>query len=70
MSITSPIPVLQGSRGTVLRSDGEALLLSRPHEELRIPLVAIERVRAEGRSVTVELTARPGRRRPSAGSAV
>jgi hypothetical protein len=60
MSITSPIPVLQGSRGTVLRSDGGALLLSRPHEELRIPLVAIERVRAEGRSVAVELTAAAG----------
>ncbi|MFD7557420.1 hypothetical protein ACFV9E_23135 [Streptomyces sp. NPDC059835] len=60
MPITSPIPVLQGSKNTVLRSDGGALLLSRPHEELRIPLVAIERVRAEGRSVTVELTAAAG----------
>ncbi|MFD4110137.1 hypothetical protein ACFWWU_28815 [Streptomyces sp. NPDC058650] len=60
MSITSPIPVLQGSKNTVLRSDGRALLLSRPHEELRIPLMAIERVRAEGRSVAVELTAAAG----------
>ncbi|POX56218.1 hypothetical protein C3489_05685 [Streptomyces sp. Ru71] len=60
MSITSPIPVLQGNRGTVLRSNGEALILSRPNEELRIPLVAIARVRADGRSVTVELTAAAG----------
>ncbi|MGW5423954.1 hypothetical protein [Streptomyces sp. NPDC003943] len=60
MSITSPIPVLQGSKGTVLRAEGAVLLLSRPHEELRIPLVAIERIRAEGRSVTIELTAAAG----------
>ncbi|MET9607359.1 DUF3592 domain-containing protein [Streptomyces sp. NPDC006512] len=60
MPITSPIPVLQGSKKTVLRSVGGALLLSRPHEELSIPLAAIERVRAAGRSVAVELTAAVG----------
>ncbi|MFD3874485.1 hypothetical protein [Streptomyces sp. NPDC058623] len=60
MPITSPLPVAQGGKKTVLRSDDGALLLSRPHEELRIPLAAIERVRAEGRSVTVELTAAVG----------
>ncbi|MFI5527435.1 hypothetical protein ACIA8O_02655 [Kitasatospora sp. NPDC051853] len=57
MSITSPIPVLRGDRDSVLRLDGEALVLSRPHERLRIPLAAVRQVRAEGRSVTVELAA-------------
>ncbi|WP_282696284.1 hypothetical protein [Streptomyces sp. CC208A] len=60
MSLTSPIPVLQGNKGAALRSEGESLILSRPHEELDIPLAAIERVRAEGRSVAVELTAPAG----------
>ncbi|WP_329120768.1 hypothetical protein [Streptomyces sp. NBC_01353] len=57
MSITSPIPVLQGSRGTELRSEGEELVLSRSDEVLRIPFAAIARVRAEGRDVALELTA-------------
>ncbi|MER6709225.1 hypothetical protein [Streptomyces fumanus] len=60
MSNTSPIPVLRGSRGTVLRAQGTTLFLGRPHEEVRIPLVAIERIRAEGRSVTIELIAKAG----------
>ncbi|MGW2396181.1 hypothetical protein ACWCYY_06475 [Kitasatospora sp. NPDC001664] len=57
MSITSPIPVLRGSQGAVLRLDGEALVLTRPHAQLRIPLAAVRRVRAEDRSVSVELAA-------------
>ncbi|MFG2328543.1 hypothetical protein ACGFMM_02855 [Streptomyces sp. NPDC048604] len=60
MSITSPIPVLQGDRGSELRSDGAELLLRRPDDELRIPYAAIARVRAERRAVTVELTAPVG----------
>ncbi|MEV6328888.1 hypothetical protein [Streptomyces sp. NPDC051909] len=60
MSISSPIPVLQGDRGTELRSAGEELVLRRPDAELRIPLAAIARVRAERRDLAVELTAPAG----------
>ncbi|MDT9690710.1 hypothetical protein Q5762_20650 [Streptomyces sp. P9(2023)] len=57
MSTTSPVPVLQGNRGTELRAEGEELVLSRPDEVLRIPFAAIARVRAQGRDVALELTA-------------
>jgi hypothetical protein len=57
MSITPSIPVVQGSKKTSLQYDGDALFLHRPHEEVRIPLAAVARVRAQGRSVVVELTA-------------
>ncbi len=60
MSISSPVPVLQGDRGTELRSVGEELLLRRPDAELRIPLAAIARVHADRRDVVVELTAPVG----------
>ncbi|MEU4268270.1 hypothetical protein [Streptomyces sp. NPDC026092] len=60
MSISSPIPVLQGDRGTELRSEGEGLLLCRADDELRIPLTAIAVVRADRRAVAVELTAPTG----------
>ncbi|MEU8619837.1 hypothetical protein [Streptomyces sp. NPDC048623] len=60
MSISSSIPVLQGDRGTELRSAGEELVLRRPDAELRIPLAAIARVRAERRDLAVELTAPAG----------
>ncbi|MFF3014964.1 hypothetical protein [Streptomyces sp. NPDC057939] len=60
MSITSPIPVLQGDQGIELRSEGPELLLRRPEDEVRIPLAAIARVHAEGRVVAVELTAEAG----------
>ncbi|MGW2402871.1 hypothetical protein ACWCYY_40675 [Kitasatospora sp. NPDC001664] len=60
MSITSPIPVLRGDQDAVLRFDGDALVLNRPHEQLRIPLAAVRGVRAEGRSVSVELAAGAG----------
>ncbi|MEU7297479.1 hypothetical protein AB0A76_30510 [Streptomyces exfoliatus] len=60
MSITSPIPRLQGPEGTFLRAEGQVLILRRPREEMHIPLKAIERVRAEGRGVAVELTAPAG----------
>lgn len=60
MSISSSIPVLLGDGNAELRSEGEALLLRRPREEVRIPLAAVARVRAEGRDVTVELTAPAG----------
>ncbi|MER7521031.1 hypothetical protein [Streptomyces sp. NPDC126499] len=60
MSISSPVPVLQGDKGTELRSTGEELLLRRPDSELRIPLAAIARVRAERRDLAVELTAPAG----------
>ncbi|MFE7595865.1 hypothetical protein [Streptomyces sp. NPDC057494] len=57
---TPSTPVVQGARKSSLQLDGDALLLSRPHEEALIPLAAVERIRAEGRSVTVELTAPTG----------
>ncbi|WP_329623545.1 hypothetical protein OG357_26595 [Streptomyces sp. NBC_01255] len=60
MSITSPIPALQGPGGTFLRAEGQTLILRRAREEMHIPLKAIERVRAEGRAVAVELTAPAG----------
>ncbi|MFE4615242.1 hypothetical protein ACFRJ7_03930 [Streptomyces sp. NPDC056747] len=60
MSITPSIPVVQGSAKTTLQHEGDALLLSRRHDEVRIPLAAIAQVRAEGRSLTVELTAPAG----------
>lgn len=60
MSITSPIPALQGPGGTFLRVEGQTLILRRAREEMRIPLRAVERVRAEGRAVAVELTAPAG----------
>ncbi|MFF8602660.1 hypothetical protein ACF065_22045 [Streptomyces sp. NPDC015232] len=60
MSISSPIPVLQGDRGTELRSSGDELVLRRRDAELRIPFAAIARVRAARREVAVELTAPAG----------
>ncbi|WP_086825290.1 hypothetical protein [Streptomyces sp. NRRL B-24572] len=60
MSITPSMPVVQGSKKASLQLEGDALLLSRPHEEARIPLAAVERIRTEGRTVTVELTAPAG----------
>ncbi|MCX5226114.1 hypothetical protein [Streptomyces sp. NBC_00233] len=60
MSIMSPIPALRGPEGTGLRVEGQALLLRRAREELHIPLKAVARVRVEGRTVAVELTAPVG----------
>ncbi|MFK0212755.1 hypothetical protein [Streptomyces sp. NPDC090298] len=57
---TPSLPVVQGSRSSTLRLEGDALVLRRPHEEALIPLAAVERIRAEGRSVGVELTAPAG----------
>ena len=60
MSNSSPIPVLRGSRGTVLRFTGDALMWSRDAEEVSIPLQAIAHVRTEGRTVMVQLVAPAG----------
>ncbi|MGW8353827.1 hypothetical protein [Streptomyces wedmorensis] len=60
MSIMSPIPALRGPEGTGLRVEGEALLLRTAQEEVHIPLMAVGRVRAEGRAVAVELAALAG----------
>ena len=60
MSITPSIPVVQGRAKTTLQYEDDALLLSRRHDEVRIPLAAIAQVRTEGRSLTVELTAPAG----------
>lgn len=60
MSIISSLPVLQGRDGAVLRAVGTGLILERSREERMIPGEAVARVRAEGRSVTVELRARAG----------
>ncbi|MFE7553195.1 DUF3592 domain-containing protein [Streptomyces gardneri] len=61
MSATSlPTFVLRGSDGSVLRCQDGAVTFRRAGEEHHIPLAAIGRVRAEGRAVTVELTAPEG----------
>ncbi|MFF3842540.1 hypothetical protein [Streptomyces sp. NPDC001930] len=60
MSITSSVPVLQGRGATVLRAVQDGLVLERPGEKVMIPFGAIARVRAEARSVTVELRALAG----------
>ncbi|MFB6615117.1 hypothetical protein ACIGFK_19300 [Streptomyces sp. NPDC085524] len=59
MPITSHIPVLHAGRETVVLVENDALLVRRPHEQTHIPLEAISGVRAEGQSVTIELTAAP-----------
>ncbi|GAA4936303.1 hypothetical protein ACFPM3_06380 [Streptomyces coeruleoprunus] len=59
MSITSHIPVLHAGGETVALVENDALIVRRPHERTHIPLKAISRVVAEGRSVTIELTAAP-----------
>ncbi|MFE7511345.1 hypothetical protein ACFU8I_08980 [Streptomyces sp. NPDC057540] len=60
MPITPSTPVVQGAKKSSLQLEGDALVLRRPHEEALIPLAAVERIRAEGRSVSVELTAPAG----------
>ncbi|MFF6789248.1 hypothetical protein ACFY9C_09230 [Streptomyces filamentosus] len=60
MSPTSPIPVLRGSGGAVLRAEGDALVLTRGDTETWIPFRAVRRVRAEGGTAAVELTAPTG----------
>ncbi|MFD3531544.1 hypothetical protein [Streptomyces sp. NPDC058664] len=60
MSITPSVPVVQGRGKSSLQHEGDALLLTRHHDEIRIPLAAIAQVRTEGRSLTVELTAPAG----------
>ena len=62
MSITSPIPVLQGRGATALSAESDVLVLDRPGEELSIPFIAIAGVHVERRSVTVELRAPVGAR--------
>ncbi|MFF5784401.1 hypothetical protein ACFY8P_05455 [Streptomyces sp. NPDC012693] len=59
MSITAPIPALQGGKDTIVKAEGQALLVRRPHEETHIPLEAVARVVTEGRTVTIELTSAP-----------
>ncbi|MEV3992622.1 hypothetical protein AB0J57_27300 [Streptomyces sp. NPDC049837] len=59
MSITSHIPVLHAGRETVALVENDVLIVRRPHEQTHIPLKAISRALAEGRSVTIELTAAP-----------
>jgi hypothetical protein len=59
MSITSHIPVLHAGRETFALVENDALTVRRPYEQTHIPLKAISRVLAEGRSVTIELTTAP-----------
>ncbi|MGW7285758.1 hypothetical protein ACWGH4_09715 [Streptomyces sp. NPDC054847] len=61
MSITpSSLPVLQGRGGAVLTADRDALVLDRPREQVTFVPAAVARVRAEGRTVTIELRAPRG----------
>ncbi|MEU0719189.1 hypothetical protein ABZ498_18685 [Streptomyces lavendulocolor] len=60
MSTTSPIPVLRSSDGALLRFDGDALVLRRENEEVRIPLLTVGCIRSEGRSLAVELNTPSG----------
>lgn len=60
MSNTSSIPVLRGSRSTVLRVEGEELILRQGSREYGIPLAAVARVHARQRTVEVTLTAPAG----------
>lgn len=57
---SSPIPVLRGSGGATLQAEDSTLVWSRRRKEKRFPLQAVREVRAEGRALTVELTAPPG----------
>ncbi|MER5203991.1 hypothetical protein [Streptomyces sp. NPDC002825] len=52
--------VLRGSARTVLRQEGDVLVLERAGEVLTIPLRAVAVVRTEGRSVAAELLAPKG----------
>jgi hypothetical protein len=61
MSITpSSLPVLKGRGGAVLTADRDALVLDRPREQVTFVPSAVARVRAEGRTVTIELRAPRG----------
>ncbi|MGW7194624.1 hypothetical protein [Streptomyces chryseus] len=61
MSTTpSPLPVLQGRGGVVLTADRDALVLDRPREQVTFVPGGVARVRAEGRTVTIELRAPRG----------
>ncbi|MEU1021600.1 hypothetical protein ABZ366_05730 [Streptomyces sp. NPDC005904] len=60
MSITSPVPVLRSSNGDQLRFDGDALVLHRKTEEVRIPLLAIDHIHCQGRALTIELAGPSG----------
>ncbi|MET9379299.1 hypothetical protein ACFYV5_20020 [Streptomyces sp. NPDC003035] len=60
MSIISSLPILQGRDGVVLCAVSGGLILERPREVVTIPGEAVARVRAEGRSVAVELRAPAG----------
>ncbi|GIG70605.1 hypothetical protein [Phytomonospora endophytica] len=63
MSITATAPVLNGRGDSLLRLDGDELYVNLPLEDHRIPLEAIASVRAEGRSVSIVLTAATGTER-------
>ncbi|MEU5216066.1 hypothetical protein AB0G79_07690 [Streptomyces sp. NPDC020807] len=60
MSPTSPIPALRGPDGTGARVDGRTLLVRQVMEEMQVYLEAVARLRAEGRTLAVELTAEAG----------
>ncbi|MEX0170659.1 hypothetical protein [Streptomyces sp. LMG1-1-1.1] len=60
MTTSLPTLVLRGRDGAVLRCEEGVVTLRRAGEELRIPVAAIGRVRAEARTVGIELTAPDG----------
>ncbi|MFE5614396.1 hypothetical protein [Streptomyces sp. NPDC056463] len=60
MPSTSPIPVLRGSGGVVLQVEDDDLVLTGGRKKTRIPFRAVLSVWAQGRAVTIELTAPAG----------
>ncbi|MFB7515152.1 hypothetical protein [Streptomyces sp. NPDC056144] len=60
MPITPHIPALAGPDGTGARVDRDILLVRGPFEEMQVYLKAVAHLRAEGRALTIELTAAAG----------
>lgn len=54
------LPVLRGRDGAVLSADDGGLVLDRPHEQITFTADGLSRVRAEGRTVLLQLRARTG----------
>ncbi|MFF8836839.1 hypothetical protein [Streptomyces sp. NPDC015130] len=60
MSMTSPVPALTGPDGTGARVDRDILLVLGATEEMQVLLTGVARLSAEGRVLTVQMTAEAG----------